>query len=561
MEDEVAGNPVQLPGERPFIVRWVQKNPKTVDAILYFIFLVIFTLIVFNAQGQPTDSSPYYMIENIRKRWGRPFEKVNSAGDWFDYMQTSFVPITFPNRWYNGEPFQESDLGWPGGHPETYRLLGAIALRQVRVQPDTCTVHQELKATVPSCYGDYDTSNEDKKAYGPISDTSFGQPRYQYTTAVENGENSFRGQVATYFGGGYQIPISTAARNDTQGIALTTIRQLRDTTWIDRQTRAVFVDFNLYNPSLDYLVVVKLVCEFPASGGAMTKLYTRMVKTEHIYPRTWGTLALILEAVFLFLILIYMGLEVRLLMRMGFSAYFLRFWGVYDWFNFVLFWAASGSRFHGMALAGKMPFPPDSKIFVNYEPPAYYIVQWKNILAVNAFITWMKMFKYISHIPFMTHLIKVVFAALPDTIGFIFAMFFVFFGFSLSHYLAHGDEVDGFQTLNNTFLTLYRQMLGDFPTVDGQDQSNRLLGPAFFVAWTAMATILLLNMFIAIVIDGFEKVRSEVEKIGFLHFMNNQALPPFQAALKRLQKMASNDDDDDDNEEDDDGGADAGREV
>ena len=127
--------------------------------------------------------------------------------------------------------------------------------------------------------------------------------------------------------------------------------------------------------------------------------------------------------------------------------------------------------------------------------------------------------------------------------------------------MAHGDEVDGFQTLNNTFLTLYRQMLGDFPTVDGQDQSNRLLGPAFFVAWTAMATILLLNMFIAIVIDGFEKVRSEVEKIGFLHFMNNQALPPFQAALKRLQKMASNDDDDDDNEEDDDGGADAGREV
>ena len=117
MEDEGAGNPVQLPGERPFIVRWVQKNPKTVDAILYFIFLVIFTLIVFNAQGQPTDSSPYYMIENIRKLWGRPFEKVNSAGDWFDYMQTSFVPITFPNRWYNGEPFQESDLGWPGGHP------------------------------------------------------------------------------------------------------------------------------------------------------------------------------------------------------------------------------------------------------------------------------------------------------------------------------------------------------------------------------------------------------------------------------------------------------------
>jgi len=154
----------------------------------------------------------------------------------------------------------------------------------------------------------------------------------------------------------------------------------------------------------------------------------------------------------------------------------------------------------------------------------------------------------------------VVFSALPDTIGFIIAMFFVFFGFSLSHFLAYGDEVEGFQTLNDCFLTLYRQMLGDFPTVDAEEQSNRLLGPAFFVAWTAIASILLLNMFTAIVIDGFEKVRSEVEKVGFLHFMNNQALPPFQNALKKLRKLAEGGDDDDE-ESDDDDDNEVGREV
>jgi len=412
---------------------------------------------------------------------------------------------------------------------------------------------------VPDCYGDYDKTSEEKQAYGPVSDASFGQPRYQYRTAADNGENSFRGQTATYYGGGYQMVLPSKARNDTQIVAETTVKQLRDTMWIDRQTRAVFVDFTLYNPALDFMVVVKLAAEFPSSGGAVTRCYTRMVKTEHIYPRTWGTLALVLECCFLLLILGYMALEVRLISRMGMSAYFLRFWGMYDWFNFLLFWGASASRFHAMVLAGQLPFPPDGEIFVNYEPPAFYIVQWKNILAVNAFITWMKMFKYMSHIPFMTHLMKVVFAALPDTFGFIFAIFFVFFGFSLSHYLAYGDEVKGFQTLSDCFLTLYRQMLGDFPTVDAEEESNRLLGPAFFVAWTAIATILLLNMFIAIVIDGFEKVRSEVEKIGFLHFMNNQALPPFQNALKQLRKLAEGADDDDDDDDDDADGA--GREV
>jgi len=129
--DDRGGAPVKLPGEKSFIVRWTQKNPKAVDAVLYFIFLVIFTLIVFNAQGQPTDSSPYYMISNIRKRWGEPFEQVTSAGDWFDYMTATFVPLTFPNRWYNGEPFEMDEFGWPGGHPETYKLLGAVSMRQV----------------------------------------------------------------------------------------------------------------------------------------------------------------------------------------------------------------------------------------------------------------------------------------------------------------------------------------------------------------------------------------------------------------------------------------------
>ena len=50
------------------------------------------------------------------------------------------------------------------------------------------------------------------------------------------------------------------------------------------------------------------------------------------------------------------------------------------------------------------------------------------ILAVNAFITWIKMFKYLQHVPFMSHLVKVIGAAVPETVGFLTALFFVFFG-------------------------------------------------------------------------------------------------------------------------------------
>jgi len=39
----------------------------------------------------------------------------------------------------------------------------------------------------------------------------------------------------------------------------------------------VFVDMTLFNPAHDLLVVMKLTVEFPASGGAMPRLYPRLV--------------------------------------------------------------------------------------------------------------------------------------------------------------------------------------------------------------------------------------------------------------------------------------------
>jgi hypothetical protein len=52
-------------------------------------------------------------------------------------------------------------------------------------------------------------------------------------------------------------------------------------------------------------------------------------------------------------------------------------------------------------------------------------------------------------------------------------------------------------------------VLGDFK-VEELERSNRILGPAFFVLWTLITTLLLLNIFIAIVVDAYDRVRQQV---------------------------------------------------
>lgn len=66
--------------------------------------------------------------------------------------------------------------------------------------------------------------------------------------------------------------------------------------------------------------------------------------------------------------------------RMGLSPYFGRFWGIYDWVNFLLFFISYGFRYRALALAVAVKFPPDQGVFVNYESPAFAITQWKNIM-------------------------------------------------------------------------------------------------------------------------------------------------------------------------------------
>lgn len=529
------GQPTTLPPQPNWIRVWIRRNPKSIDALVYFIFLIVFTCIVFNAQGPPADSSPFHMINNIRLKWEEPFMSVQSASDWFDYMLDHFVPLMFPVRWYNGDLMATADMGWPGGQPEMYRTLGAVSVRQVRVQGGSCSVPSDLADLVPICYGPYSKSKEETQPFGPISD---GTPIFTYRESRDTGLKSFRAQVGTYQGGGYQVLLSSEARNDTGTAARSTMLALRDGKWLDQQTRAVFVDFTLYNPALELLAVCKLGAEFPSSGGVLPRLYTRLIRLEHIFPRTWGVLALALEVILLLFIVVYMAVEVRLLYRMGVYQYFERFWGVYDWVNFSLFWAAFGCRFHSLVLASEIGLGVEGPVLVRLEAAAYYAVQWKNLLAFNAVLSWFKMLKYLNALPFMAHLIRVLETALPEALNFLGAIIFIYFGFALGYFLAYGDNLANYQTLSQSMLTLYEQVLGHFD-VDELQQSNRLLGPGLFVLWTMLASVILFNVFVAIVIDSFDRVRGEVEKISFLTFLNHQALPPVQKALKKLQRLVA----------------------
>lgn len=98
---------------------------------------------------------------------------------------------------------------------------------------------------------------------------------------------------------------------------------------------------------------------------------------------------------------------------------------------------------------------------------------------------WFKIFKYISITKRLTRISKALFKALPDVSAFFFVFIVLFIGFGISAHLLFGNDIKRFSSVGESFLTLFRMMLGDWD-YDAIILSAPLMGPVSFGCWAAV---------------------------------------------------------------------------
>jgi len=115
------------------------------------------------------------------------------------------------------------------------------------------------------------------------------------------------------------------------------------------------------------------------------------------------------------------------------------------------------------------------------------------------------MLRYMGQVPFMTHLIVLFQATAEDVAWLVLIGVIVYMAFGLAFLLSYGDKMENFVTLSTNFGSLYSMTLGNFD-MQALSAVNGYLGPFFVVTFTLLTTVMLLNMFMAIVINALSKV-------------------------------------------------------
>lgn len=397
---------------------------------------------------------------------------------------------------YNNEPVSDSEKGYI--YFEN-KLLGRPRLRQVRVRNDSCTVHEDFKKEIKECFAPYSPSVEDKRPFRVMNGSA-----WEFSTASELGGRNFYGRMADYEGGGYTKLLADSAA-DTQKI----IADLKSNLWLDRGTRAVFIDFTVYNANINLFCIITLVLEYPATGGCIPYSKFRTLKLLR-YVTTMDFFVMACEGIFV-LFLLYYSIEEIIEIHKHKLEYFKDFWNIFDIIVILMGIICIVFNVYRTMEVDKLlkGLLSNDDQYANFDVLGYWQEQFNDFVAIAVFCAWIKVFKYISFNKTMTQLQSTLARCAKDIAGFAVMFFIIFLAYAQWGYLIFGTQVRDFSTYLDSIFTLFRIILGDFNFREIED-ANRYLGPIFFITYVFFVFFVLINMFLAIINDTYAEVKSDL---------------------------------------------------
>ncbi|XP_059408751.1 polycystin-2-like isoform X2 [Carassius carassius] len=475
---------------------------KTVlrEMITYILFLVILCILTYGM----VSSNMYYYTKVMSQLFldtplasGEPttFKTLSTMEDFWKFTEGPFLDGMYWELWYNGKslPENQSLIYYEN------LLLGVPRLRQLKVHNESCSVHEDLRDEVYDCYSVYSPANEYKSPFGPKNGTA-----WRYSEESSLGESSYWGQVSTYGGGGYYQDLSR-----TREKSASQLQELKNNLWLDRGTRAVFLDFSIYNGNVNLFCIVRLLVEFPATGGAMTSWQFQTVGLIR-YVSSWDYFVGMCEVAFCLFVLYYLVEEV-LEIRLHRLRYFKSLWNCLDVVIVALSVPAIIMNIcRTSAVSHRLHFLLENhNTYPNFEPLARLQVHFNNLAAIIVFLSWVKLFKFINFNKTMNQLSTTMSRCAKDLMGFSIMFFIVFLAYAQLAYLVFGTQVNDFSTFQACIFTQFRIILGDFDFSE-IEEADSVLGPIYFTTFVFFIFMILLNVFLAIINDTYSEVKADM---------------------------------------------------
>ena len=462
---------------------------------------------------------------------------------------------------YNGytlpdEELKDFDVGW--------EALASGTSRKRRSTPDAQTEYEWFELMSNVSQGERDeTTIRRKRALDPIMSAGSGRnrrkkkrllkssspktytikdtavlpngkvlsclERWRHQTLTELRGFPYWGTLALYSGSGYVANLGYDAEN-----AYTVIADLHSNGWIDVQTRAVFVEFTVYNANTNLFGIISIFIEFPPSASAFTRVQYQAARF-YLHLSSGEALAHILV---MFFMAYFLYREAKLVRKQRW-AYFKGFWNwieailvVCEFLTIILFLARLYEVDRNLIQLRENP-----NDFVGFQYAASADAALCYVLGVLVFFYTLRFLRLLRFNKNFLVIGKTLRRISTPVLGFCLPFFFGFIAFGLFAFSVFGSELLDYSTFTMTMVTQFSMTLGDFD-FEALVMADPILGPLYFFAFIGLNMFILMNMFLAIINDCYAEVQEEEEGAENEYEVLDYVMKNVQKTFSKRTKVA-----------------------
>ena len=324
-------------------------------------------------------------------------------------------------------------------------------------------------------------------------------------------------------GGGYLFKMNNLGYDPS--ILKTDLAKLKDINWIDRQTRAVFVEFTIYNPNVNLFSSCLILFEFISTGQIIKSSQFSPINLFDINNSTFISFKIIMNFIYMIFISIFMIKEIAKILKDRVN-YFKQFYNYIELVLISLSWASlsfylyrlySSYEVYNLLKKGKKDFVPSIQInsfiqsaFINLQ----YISYCNDLLQVFlGFCAAFGTIRFIKLLRFNKKIIVFMQAfsrSIKDLLSFGLLFLILWFSFVQAMYLIFNEKSSQFATLVTSMETLFQLILGKFDVLP-IIKANALFGSIFYILYNVLVVFMLINMFLSILTDHYNEARMSTD--------------------------------------------------
>ena len=517
--------------------------------IIFFLLVIVSTVIrapsrhVFMMQNklkdliidEEFDSSDSHIMKN--------FGDVGSEEELWQYLSGPLAGNLFPSDCYGSKDVEDVCVGKPF---RTVSLVGGVRLRQLRgesVSKTACTkkipAYFKSVSGHESCQESYSEWYGRKVGLATISrlwegDSAVADAPKTPDIPIGNAAEVSRLNISSCFKYtyGHSSSLGTMYLSADQyglfpsGIGYTCdllvkegwkvpsiIAALKSNSWFGDTTRALFVEMTLFNPSLSIISTVRLLFEFPITGGIATSSVFGSASLIANRPALHTIVDETAQGVVSLFCIAYIIVEFKEIRRKGCKQYFTEFWNYVDILNYVSLIASNLISLQLRYMEAEvLGIAADSSQYVSFQEYVEYSGKSSVLSSFVAIICTIKVFKYLQASPNLSILIETLQQA-AGTLGYFFIVLFVLtFGFALAFYSTFNTYSFEFRTVDQSFFTLFSALIGVSPDYAPLMEGNRFVAPVLYISYIFFVAVIAFSFILTIITDEYMVVKERVQQ-------------------------------------------------